>query len=65
MAVYRKRGTGAGAHGRRGRNRGNATTEVVISDVVHLARTRYEGANHKHIADSLAERDDIVVGGTR
>ena len=32
--------------------------------MVHLARTRYEGANHTHLSELLAEREGIVIGRT-
>ena len=36
----------------------------VIADVVHLARTRYAGANHTHLSELLAERESIDIGRT-
>ena len=38
----------------------HATPEAVIADVVHLASTRYQGANHTH----LSEREGIDIGRT-
>ncbi len=32
--------------------------------MVHLARTKYEGANHSHFSELLAEREGIVIGRT-
>ena len=57
LAAYREKGVAAVVHGHRGRKPDNATTEAVIADVVHLARTRYAGANHTHLSELLAERD--------
>ena len=35
-----------------------------MADVVHLARTRYAGANHTHLNELLAEREGIDIGRT-
>ena len=32
--------------------------------MVHLARTKYEGANHSHFSELLAGREGIVIGRT-
>ena len=64
LAAYREKGAVAVAHGHRGRRASNATPEAVVADVVHLARTRYEGANHSHLSELLAEREGIVIGRT-
>ncbi len=42
----------------------NATPEPVATAVVHLARTRYAGANHTHLSELLSERDSIDIGRT-
>ena len=42
----------------------NATPEPVATAVVHLARTRYAGANHTHLSQLLSERDGIDIGRT-
>ena len=52
------------AHGHWGRKPANATSEAVKTDVVRLARTRYEGANHTHLSELLAEREGIDIGRT-
>ena len=64
LAAYRKQGAGSLAHGHRGRQPANATPEVVVADVVHLARTRYQGANHTHLSELLNEREGIHIGRT-
>ena len=64
LAAYREGGTAAVAHGHRGRRAPNATPEAVACDVVHLARTRYSGANHTHLAELLSEREEIDIGRT-
>ncbi len=63
-AAYRDRGAVPLAHGHRGRKPANATSELVVADVVHLARTRYEGANHTHLSELLNEREGIDIGRT-
>ena len=62
LAAYQERGAAALAHGHRGRRPANAKPDAVVADVVHLARTRYAGANHTHLSELLSERDGI--GGT-
>ena len=52
------------AYGHRGRRAPNATPEAVAYDVVHLARTRYSGANHTHLSELLSEREGIDIGRT-
>ena len=64
LAAYRKKGVAAVAHGHRGRRPPNATPEPVATAVVHLARTRYAGANHTHLSQLLSERDGIDIGRT-
>ena len=49
--AYREEGAAALAHGHRGRRPVNATSEAVTADVVHLAGTRYQGANHTHLSE--------------
>ena len=62
--AYREEGAAALAHGHRGRRPVNATPEAVIADVVRLAGTRYQGANHTHLSELLAEREGIDIGRT-
>ena len=57
LAAYRERGAAALAHGHRGRRPVNATLEALVVDLAHLARTRYAGINHTHLAELLAERE--------
>ena len=64
LAAYRENGAAALAHGHRGSKPANATPAAVIADVVHLARTRYAGANHTHLSELLAERESIDIGRT-
>ena len=64
FVAYREYGAGALAHGHRDRKPSNATPEAVIADLVRLAKTKYEGANHTHLAELLAEREGIHIGRT-
>ena len=64
LAAYREEGAAAVAHGHRGRRAPNATPEAVACDVVHLARTKYSGANHTHLGELLNEREGIDIGRT-
>ena len=60
-----EKGAAAVAHGHRGRKPANATSEGVIANVVHLARTRYVGANHTLLSELLNEREGIDIGRTK
>ena len=55
--AYREEGAAALAHGHRGRRPVNATPAAVTAAVVRLASTRYQGANHTHLSELLAERE--------
>src|SRR3989304_94283 len=57
LAAYREDGGSALAHGNRGRLPANATSPEVRAQVVALARERYQGVNHTHMTELLAERD--------
>ena len=61
---YRENGASALAHGLRGRKPSNAIPEPVMSRVVHLAGTIYQGANHTHLSELLGEREGIDIGRT-
>ena len=64
LAAYRKKGAAALAHGHRGRRAPNTTSEVLLGEVLHLARTRYSETNHTHLSELLREREDIEIGRT-
>ena len=64
LTAYRDRGAASLAHGHRGRKPANVTPTTVIADIVHLAGTRYQGANHTHLSELLSERKGIHVGRT-
>ena len=64
LAAYRETGAAAVAHGHRGRGAPNATPKAVAYGVVHLARTKYSGANHTPLSELLNEREGIDLGRT-
>ncbi len=61
IAGYRKEGIAALAHGNRDRKPYNAIKDSLRQRVVHLASSKYAGFNHQHLAESLTEREDIVM----
>lgn len=61
LAAYRKEGAAALAHGNRGRTPANAITPDFYQQVVTLARERYSGVNHSHLAELLEEREGITI----
>ena len=64
LADYRENGAAALARGHRGRKPPNAIPEAVLADVVHLAGTRYPGANHTHLSELLSEREGLDMART-
>jgi len=60
-ARYRREGVASLANGNRGRRPWHAIDPALAERVVELARTRYAGLNHSHLADLLAEREGIVL----
>jgi transposase len=61
LAAYRKEGAVALAHGNRGRTPANAIPSAICQQVVTLARERYCGVNHSHMAELLEEREGIML----
>ncbi len=61
LAAYRKEGAAALAHGNRGRTPANVTPLDIREQAVTLARERYSGVNHTHLAELLAEREGITI----
>ncbi len=64
LAAYREEGAAALAHGNRGRKPANATPTAGAAHVLRLASTRYQGVNHTHLSELLAEREGIYIGRT-
>ncbi len=61
LAAYRKEGAAALAHGNRGHTPANITPLAVREQVIALARERYSGINHTHLAELLFEREGIMI----
>ena len=61
LAAYRKEGVAALAHGNRGRAPVHRISEDTRNRVVELARGSYEGLNHYHLQEVLAEREELVL----
>jgi len=61
LAAYRKEGAAALAHGNRDHPPANATPSTLRAQVIALARERYQGVNHSHFTELLAEREEIVL----
>ncbi len=60
-ARYCREGVASLTHGNRGRRPWHAIDPALAERVVELARTRYVGLNHSHLADLLAEREGITL----
>lgn len=61
LAAYRKEGAAALAHGNRNRLPANATSSELKAQVITFASERYQGVNHTHLAELLAEREGILL----
>lgn len=61
LAAYRKEGAAAIAHGNRGREPAHALGEETRARVRELAQGRFQGVNHCHLTDLLAEHEGVVL----
>lgn len=61
LAAYREEGAAALVHGNRNRLPSNATSSTLKARVIALASERYQGVNHTHFGELLAERDGITL----
>jgi len=61
LAAYRKEGAAALAHDNRGRTPANVTPQAIREKIISLAKSRYNGVNHTHLAELLAEREGILI----
>lgn len=61
LAAYRKEGAWGLAHKNRGRVPPNATPESIQQHVVALVQERYQGVNHTHLTELLAEREGLML----
>ncbi len=61
VAAYRRDGVGAIAHGNRGRRPPHTVSEAIRERVVALAVGPYDGANHTHLTELMAEREGLYL----
>ena len=61
LAAYRMDGAAGLAHKNRGMVPPNATAETIRQQVVALAQERYNGINHTHLTELLAEREGVML----
>ena len=61
LAAYREEGVAALAHGNRGRPPGHRLPEETRKRVVTLAQGPYNGFNHCHLQEVLAEREGLLL----
>jgi len=61
LSAYREKGAAAIAHGNRHRSPPNVTPPEIQEQIVDLVRERYQGFNHTHLTELLAEREGIKV----
>ena len=58
---YRDDGSAGLVHGNRERTPAHRIPDAIRDRVVELATTTYAGVNHSHLAELLAEREDLAV----
>jgi transposase len=61
LAVYRKEGAAALAHGNQGRKPHNALDESVRKQILDLGQRTYAGCNNRHFTELLAEREGVTL----
>jgi len=61
LAVYRREGAAALAHGNRGSKPHNALDENLKRQVLELAQSTYAGCNNQHFTELLAGREGITL----
>lgn len=61
LAAYRKEGAASLAHGNRNHTPANATSPTLKAQVIDLARGHYQGVNHSHFTELIAEREGIIL----
>lgn len=61
LAAYRREGASALVHRGRGRRSHHALPVSVKDRVIALARGKYNGVNHTHLTELLAEREGLVL----
>jgi transposase len=60
-SAYRDHGVAGLAHGNRDRPAHNAINAAIAARVVELAKDKYQGFNHQHLTEMLAENDGIEL----
>ena len=61
LAAYRKEGAAALAHGNRHRRTHNAICPLIRQEVIDLAQGRYQGVNHTHLTELLADNECLKL----
>jgi len=61
LAAYRGKGAAALSHGNRSSRPANKTSEEIRQQIITLARTRYAGLNHTHLAEMLTKNDKVIL----
>jgi transposase len=61
LAAYRKEGSAGLAHGNRGRKPVHTLSEEIRNGVIELARKKYRGFNHQHMAEELVEQKGLEL----
>ena len=61
LVAYRREGARGLVHKNRGRVAANATPEAIRQRVVALTQERYQGINHTHLTELLAEREGLIL----
>ncbi len=59
--AYSEQGVAGLAHGNRGQSAHNAIEPALAAQVVELARAKYQGFNHQHLTEMLAEHERIEL----
>jgi transposase len=59
LAAYREEGAAGLAHGNRGRKPIHTLSEKIRDQVIELAREKYKGFNHQHMAEELVEQEEL------
>src|SRR5713226_1654588 len=59
--AYSQQGVAGLVHGNRGRPASNLVDRATAERIVELARTKYQGFNHQHLTEMLAENHSIVL----
>ena len=61
LAAYRREGARGLVHKNRGRVAPNATPDSIQQQIVAMTQERYNGINHTHLTELLAEREGVML----